>query len=200
MTTALGLVLLVVGLVAALSVAIAMAVRRSVARRADEGARALDQLLARLGATRDDAAIPAFRGRYRKREFRVSQVEGVSTSPSSYAVHVQVAIAAPVALELLHQQSSLGASLVNEVAIGDPEFDKWFIVRTSDLEAAARALTPDLRAQFIEWLRRDWLHRVWTTDGTLHLQGRGNLVLKDAVERVEAYLDALATLAEGLER
>jgi hypothetical protein len=91
------------------------------------------------------------------------------------------------------------ARVLGDVQLGDPDFDARFLIRTTDTDAARRALTPEVRAALVEWVRRGWLHRLWIVGGEVNLQGRANFQQREAVRQIDTYLQTVAALAERLD-
>lgn len=170
------------------------------ARRATQARdEALDRLAAEMGALREPARPGRLTGAIGGRPCALWEISTVGASGSHHAVRIQVALTSATTLELYGQTSTLGARLVNDVLLGDPEFDRWFIVRTNDIAAVKAALSPETRRQLINGLRNGRIARVWTKDRHLWIDGGHGLGKKAHVERAAEVLRTALVIAGGLE-
>jgi hypothetical protein len=170
--------------------------RRALAEQADDE---LGALVARLSATRHGDDPPAYRGTVGERVCLLEELESESRKLPLYLVHIRLACRSPLEFELQHQPSEMEARVLGDVELGDPEFDSRFLIRTTDTEAARRALSPDVRAALVEWLRRGWLQRLWIVGGEVNLQGRANFRQREAVRQIDTYLRTITALADRLD-
>lgn len=185
----------VVGALMLLIGAVILVVRAERRRRADAAA-ALDRLAVSLGAQRTPRGFTGARG---GRAFSVGESSVYGSGGTSPYLDISIETRTATTFELHPQQSALAARLVGDVEIGDVEFDKWFIVRTSEPSRVAQALPPEVRRQMLDWRQRGWLHRVWIKDGRLRFQGGSGIRTTTDVERVEQVLRVLDRLAGALE-
>jgi hypothetical protein len=189
-------VLLGVGAAVALGLFAAARRRKALARQADDE---LGALVARLSATRHGESPAAYRGAVGSRTCVLEEIESDTRKLALYLVHIRLACRSPLEFELQHQPSEMEARVLGDVQLGDPDFDRRFLIRTTDTDAARRALTPDVRAALVEWLRRGWLHRLWIVGGEVNLQGRANFREREAVRQIDTYLRTNTALADRLD-
>jgi hypothetical protein len=170
--------------------------RQALARQADDE---LDALVARLDAARHGDNPPAYRGTIGTRACLLEEIESETRKLPLYLVHIRLACRSPLEFELQHQPSEMEARVLGDVELGDPEFDAHFLIRTTDTDAARRALTPDVRAALVEWRRRGWLERLWIVGGEVNLQGRANFRQRDAIRQIDTYLRTVTAIADRLD-
>jgi hypothetical protein len=190
------LVLALVAVAVAVGLVAAARRRHALARQADDE---LGALVARLKATRHGDAPAAYRGVIGSRTCVLEEIESETGKLPLYLVHIRLACRSPLDFELQHQPSEMEARVLGDVQLGDPDFDARFLIRTTDTDAARRALTPEVRAALVEWVRRGWLHRLWIVGGEVNLQGRANFQQREAVRQIDTYLQTVAALAERLD-
>lgn len=184
-------------IIGALVVGALLVVRWSRAQAAD-AADARVQLAQRMGLVAENDG-KRMTGTCQGRACSISEGSTIGTGGSNWFIRISAETTATLSLELHPQSSSLGAKLSGDVEIGDAEFDKWFIVRTTDLSTVTRALSADLRRQFVDWVRSGRLLRVYIKDGRLHAEGGRGLRRRPDVETAGTMLEAVARLARALE-
>lgn len=193
------MVYFVIGLCVVALVAAGVWVMRYSRRVDAEAALALGELGRVLGVP-FDAKSRSFQGTVQGREFRLVQGEVHSPGETSDSyVRMRVACAAGMTLELHPQVSKLGAALVGDIELGDPEFDPHVIVRSNDPARIKRIFTPDLRKPVAEWMKRGWIVRLWLRDGNLHCEGGQGLYRRSQIEKSAAVMQFLLRLAPALE-
>lgn len=190
-----GILLGIALLFLALGVGAVWLFRRSKADQA-AAAVALEALAKTLNA---QPASRPLTGTFKGRACTISRFATYGSEGTSPHIRVHLALRTATTFELYPQRSGLGARLVNDVEVGDPEFDRWFIVRTNDRDKVARALAPDIRRTLIDWQRGGWFERAWVRDDQLTYEVGCGLDSAANVERVPAILDVLARIAMALE-
>lgn len=145
-----------------------------------------------------DPTSRSFRGTLNGRAVTVAEAAQGSNSSYDYFVRITVPTTATMTLELLPQRGGFVPSFVEDVKLGDPEFDRTFIVRASDPDAARRVLTPERRARYAEWAISGWLWELRVREGQVRFAGGEGLFRKDQVEKTLVLLQAMVELAEAL--
>jgi hypothetical protein len=173
---------------------------RFVRRQRAEAAAAVDELAARLGLglTRSASGLVSLAGTYRGRAVQLGDGRTPVSGRRSEWVKIRVSTTSEVDLDLVGQTTALGARLAGDVEIGDPEFDRWFVVRTNDVRRVSLALTPDLRAAFVRWRRTGWFGDLKIREGELLFKGGFGLERRGTVQEAERVFEAVVRLAEGL--
>lgn len=190
------IVLAVVAAAVAVGLVAAARRRKALAEQADDE---LGALVARLSATRHGDDPPAYCGTVGTRACLLEELESESRKLPLYLVHIRLACRSPLEFELQHQPSEMEARVLGDVELGDPDFDAHFLIRTTDTDAARRALAPEVRAALVEWRRRGWLERLWIVGGEVNLQGRANFRQRDAIRQIDTYLRTVTALADRLD-
>ncbi len=132
----------------------------------------------------------------------VSVIEGALVSRGEspdYYVKITVAVHTAVTLELHPQTSKLGAQMLGDVELGDPDFDKWYLVRTNNPDVVRRAIRSERRPQMVDWVRHGVIVRLWVRDGLLTCEGGQGLIRRSHIAQTRAVLDVLVEIAAGLE-
>ena len=146
-----------------------------------------------------DPKARAFIGTVNGRAVSVTEAAQGANSDYDYFVRITVDTATPATFELLPQRGGFVPSLVDDLKVGDAEFDRTFVVRTSDADRIRRVLTPGRRARYAEWGTTGWLWELRVREGKVRFAGGQGLFRRDQVEKTLVLLQAMVELAEALE-
>ena len=141
----------------------------------------------------------AFHGTLNGRAVSVVEAAQGAHSEYEYFVRITVDTTTPVTLDLLPQKGGFVPTFVDDLKVGDAQFDRWFVVRGSDADRVRRVLTPERQAQFLEWQTSGWLWEVRVRDGRVTFAGGQGLFRRDQVEKTLVLLKAMVELAEAME-
>jgi hypothetical protein len=147
---------------------------------------------------------PSVEGRHRGRPVRFfAYTTGSGKSRRAWsAVSAAVPGAGAFVLELVPENfltrvaTALG---MQDIQIGDPTFDRAFIVRSNDAASAAAALLPEIRARLIAAFPRVFGGELTVKAGAVRYAEGGGLGDAACVARLEAMLEMVCDLAEVAE-
>ncbi len=159
-----------------------------------------DAALAELGQVLDapfDMKSRSFNGHLAGRRVTVSEERQGSEGEYDYFVRIIVATRTPDTVEIVRQAS--GLKVVQGLETGDPDFDRWFVVQSSNPPRVLQALTPDVRRQWLDWQTSGWLWEVRVRNGELRYAGGEGLFRRKQIERTRTILADLVAFAARLE-
>lgn len=147
---------------------------------------------------------PTLEGRHRGRPVRFfSYTTGSGKNRRAWsAVSAAVPGAGAFVLELAPENfitrvaTALG---MQDIQIGDPTFDRAFIVRSNDAAAAAAALLPEIRIRLLTAFPRLFGGELAVKEGAVRYAEGGGMGDAACVARLEAMLEVVCDLAEVAE-
>jgi hypothetical protein len=147
---------------------------------------------------------PTLAGRHRGRPVRFfNYTTGSGKSRRVWsAVSVAVPGASAFTLELAPENfltrvvTALG---MQDIQVGDPTFDKAFLVRSNDAAAAAAALLPEIRTRLLTTFSRNTGGELAVKDGAVRYAEVGGLGEAALVARLAGMLEVVCDLAEVAE-
>jgi hypothetical protein len=150
--------------------------------------------------------IPAVEGRHRDRLVRFfTYTTGSGKSRRTWSA-VSAALTAPrtFTLELCPENFLTRFVLVTtlgmqDIQLGDPEFDRAFIVKSNDPSYAAAALMPEIRAQLLARDRRAVSWQLTIKGGEVRYAENGSFDSQKQVDRFAEMLEIVGELAEVAE-
>jgi hypothetical protein len=147
---------------------------------------------------------PTVEGRYRDRLVRFfTYTTGSGKSRHTWCA-VSAALTAPRAftLELCPENfiTRLATALgMQDLQVGDPEFDRAFIVRSNDPAYAAAALLPEIRAKLLARCPRTTCGALTIKGGEVRFCENGSFDRQEQLDRFAAMLEVLCDLADVAE-
>lgn len=166
---------------------------RAIGRDADE---ALAEFGRALGAP-FDAKSRSFSGHIDGRAVTVSEARQGTEGEYEYFVRINLSTGSPDTVDIVRQAS--GLKVVQSLETGDPDFDRWFVVQSSNPTRLLRALTPDVRRQWLDWQTHGWLWEVRVRNGELRYAGGEGLFRRGQIEKTRTILADLSAFAARLE-
>jgi hypothetical protein len=147
---------------------------------------------------------PTLEGRHRNRPVRFfSYSTGSGKSRRRWsAVSVAMPGAGAFTLELTPENflTRIGTALgMQDIQIGDPTFDRAFIVRSNDAAAAAAALLPEIRTRLLAAFPRVICGQLTLKDGEVRFAETGSFGEAACVARLADMLEIACDLAEVAE-
>jgi hypothetical protein len=147
---------------------------------------------------------PTVAGRHRDRQVRFfTYTTGSGKNRTTWcAVAAAIAGAPGLTLELWPENfvfriaTALG---MQDIPVGDPEFDRAFIVKSNDPAYAAAALLPEIRRRLLDERPRGVYGRLVIKDGEVAYAENGGFDQAAKVDRFARMLEAACDLAEVAE-
>jgi hypothetical protein len=149
-------------------------------------------------------APPTVEGRYRDRQVRFFNfTTGSSKSRTTWsAVSAAIGSATGFTLELAPENllSRIGIALgMQDIKVGDPEFDRAFVVRSNDAAYAAAALLPEIRARLLSERKQGARGHLTVKAGEARYAEVGAFADAARIDRLAGMLEVICDLAEVAE-
>ena len=160
--------------------------------------------LRRRPATLGFEPSPTVEGRHRDRQVRFFNfTTGSGKSRTTWsAVSAAIGSAGGFALELAPETflSRIGIALgMQDIKVGDPEFDRAFVVRSNDPAYASAALLPEIRARLLSERKQGARGHLTVKAGEARYAEVGAFADAARIDRLAGMLEVICDLAEVAE-